>query len=67
MDSSRGRQLFDLVASVVTFGLMLVISVLLFEHTTVFHSWLAWVFVPAIDCLCGYDVWLRARSRGSRD
>ena len=67
MDSSRGRQLFDLVASVVTFGLMLVISVLLFEHTTVFDSWVAWVFVPAIAFLCGYDVWLRARTLGRAD
>ena len=66
-DRSGERQLFELVPSVVTFASMLVLGVLLFEHTTVFDSWLAWVFVPAIACLCGYDVWLRARNRGSRD
>ena len=43
---------------------MLVISVLLFEHTTVFDSWLTWVFVPAIACLSGYDFWLRVRTTG---
>ena len=63
-DGSVGRQLFELVPSVVTFALILLISVLLFEHTTVFDSWLVWVFVPAIACLSGYDFWLRVRATG---
>ena len=64
-DRSGGRQLFDLVPSVVTFALMLVIGVLLFKHTTLFDSWLAWVFVPAIASLSGYDFWLRVRTTGT--
>ena len=63
-NGSVGRQLFDLVPSVVTCALMLLISVLLFEYTTLFNSWLAWIFVPAIASLSGYDFWLRARTTG---
>ena len=63
---SPGRQPYGLVPSIVTFAVVLVIVVALFEYTNIFNSWLAWVIVPAVVALVGYDVWLRA-SRNGRD
>ena len=59
---SSERQLHNLVPSVITFALMLLIVVLLFEYTNIFDSWLAWVIVPVIVALAGFDFWLRVRT-----
>ena len=66
-NKSRGLRPYGLVPSVVTFALVPVIVVLLFEYTNVFNSWLAWVIVPAVVALVAYDVWLRGRPNGLED
>ena len=59
----RARQIYGLVPSVVTFALVLVFVVLLFEYTNIFTEWLAWVVVPTVIALVGYDAWLRGKGR----
>ena len=63
----RRRRPHGLVPSVVTFGVALLIVVMLFEYTNIFNDWLAWVIVPPVIALIAYDVYLRARGVGLED
>ena len=58
---------YGLVSSIVTFAVMLLLVVLLFEYTNIFNEWLSWAVVPAVVALVGYDVYLRCRRVGRED